>query len=175
MLDQADPSDLPDAPHRRYGTLAAAGAAGISISTMKNWLFREPQVILLLKQDRDAAGRGYPVLLSFRRVMQIALTAAISRFGMQPREAALAAMAFDVGDEEGGTIIRHPGALFASGRTYLVVGPDHSAANICADVINVGSKSSPYRLMGGHMEGAIVVNVDAVYRKVAAALSAEAV
>jgi len=58
-----------------FTTSDACAGAGIRQTTLKDWLDREPPVILLRKTDRAAAGLDDGHLLTLRRVFQIAMTA----------------------------------------------------------------------------------------------------
>lgn len=172
----------------RYTSAQVCAAVGISESTLKNWVSRKPQVVLMTSEERERAGRGVPLLFSFQRVMQIAITAELVALGLQPRPAALAAAAFtdtDTGADDGGWVydapsapLRQPGQLFPVGITYLVVpnAADDDAIN--ADVKNVMPDTTVYDLLRGERIGrpgavsAILLDVNAVHDRIRGVLGA---
>ncbi len=124
---------MPDpADHVPYYTSAeTASAAGVSVDTLKNWVSRKPQVILMTQEEREEVGRGRPILFSIQRVIQVAITARVVSMGWQPRDATMLAKDFtDGGHDESrtpdGRVVRparDPGQLYPDGTTLLVAYP----------------------------------------------------
>lgn len=187
----------PDAPQFFSGD--ACKAAGIDGATLKNWIVRDPPVILTTDEDRAAfaaayaqdehaigpegpshermaTGSGRSHLFTWRRVMQIALTAELVRLGLPPRKAGIVAAGFtDVGDGAGqwgdGPVKfdRLPGEMYPSGLTVLVTSPDTDTGR----VVNVGGKSSLAEVFfhGTRRAAAVaLVNVNEINDRVANAL-----
>jgi hypothetical protein len=117
VLMSLDPADHTP----RFASAQVCEAAGISHDTLKNWVSRKPQVVLMTNEEREQVGKGHPLLFSFNRAMQVALTAKIAAMGPTPREAALIAAGFtDISDGPlGNTPSRDPGELFGAGLTVL--------------------------------------------------------
>ncbi|MBI0432812.1 hypothetical protein [Roseomonas sp. KE0001] len=116
----------------RYTSAQVCAAAGISGDTLKNWVSRQPQVVLLNQGERDQIASGGGLLFSFVRTLQIALTNQIARTGLRPREAALIAAAFtDFGEGPlPDTPAREPGKLFEEGLTVLAWYPGEAAGRV---------------------------------------------
>jgi hypothetical protein len=164
-----------DAP--QFSSAEACSAAGIDIDTFKNWILRDSSPILLKESERR--GGSARLTLSYRRVLQIALTAELVRLSIPPKRAAAWALGFtDVGDTYGGSpdeiaegaaSARLPGALYPEGLTLLVAHP-YEEASRC---INVGRRAEITDILFGFGRGnasAVLVNVNAVDRRVRAAL-----
>lgn len=155
----------------RYTSAEACAAAGITLDTLKNWVSRQPQVILLTRGERDAVEAGGGLLFSFQRIMQIALTAKIARTGLKPREAAMIAAGFtDVGDGPLNEIPqRDPCRLFDEGLTVLAWYP----GEIAGRVMNLRPEQTRlFELFWfeGTREEASAVIVNRVYDRVRASL-----
>src|SRR5690242_18694232 len=113
-----------------------ARAAGIEPTVLQNWLNRG--VILMSAGDREAAGAGRVRLFSFRRALQVAIAAELTRLGVPVSDAARHALEFtDIGGTAGGfrkdredepdPPSRPPGELFPEGKTFLIVYPGDRA------------------------------------------------
>jgi hypothetical protein len=171
----------------RYTSAQACEAAGISTVTLKNWIGRHAPAILLTKAERENVGKGRPLLLSFNRIMQIALVAELVGLGFQPRPAAMAAVAYtDLSSSEGASgwradedeglpehpalPARMPGQLFPSGLTYLVVPRGaNSETKVNGKCINVTTDMPAHELLDG-VFAAAVVDVSALHRRVRSVL-----
>lgn len=152
----------------RYISAEVCAAVGISESTLKNWVSRKPQVVLMTSEERERVGKGVPFLFSFQRVMQVALVAELVALGLEPRPSAMAAAGFtDVGDAG-----RDPGHLFPEGLTYLFAHKDNpdSLPGTC---INIKPQTSfvevRHRLYGA--VSFVAADVNAVHARVCAALA----
>lgn len=107
-----------DEPKYKIG--AVARAAGISVSTLKNWERKERQ---LIRREEGA-------LFTFRRALQVALTAALVHLRLSPDFAARTAFGFtDIGDGElpGLRSNRDPGEMFENGWTVICIYPGEHA------------------------------------------------
>ena len=182
-----------DAP--QFFTADACRAAGIDPATLKNWITRTPSAILLSQEDklkfqeagapietepreRMAAGSGRSHLFTFRRVMQIALTAELVALGFPPRKAGMVAVGFTdvghggagyVGDGEPIRIKRLPGELYPDGWTILVAESDRETGR----TVNVHHNTLLTELLftsARPPSTLVIVNVNAVDRRVRAAL-----
>jgi hypothetical protein len=168
-----------DIAARQFTSADACRAAGISMATFKNWASREPPAILLGPDERTDTGR---LLLSYRRIMQVAIVAEFVRVGVQPRKAGMWAAGFtDAGDGYGGFVggdleeaakkARQPGDLYDQGFTFLVAYPDEETAK----VKNVGSTTSMFDIFWtartGTQKVAIIVNLNLIDGQVRAALN----
>lgn len=92
---------------------------GVSPSTLKNWISRNPPIIVMQDSDREAHMAGRPLRFTLRRIVQIGITYELVRFGIDPRPAAMAARRFtDSGNKD-----RLPGFHFAKGETFLAQHP----------------------------------------------------
>lgn len=127
-----------DAP--QFFSADACKAAGIESATLKNWLLPDRHAILMSEEDRRAAGSGRPHLFTYRRVMQIALTAELVSLGFAPRRAGTMAAGFtDVGEGFSGWVgevypvpkLRGPGELFEDGFTFLIASPGEESSHVC--------------------------------------------
>ncbi len=163
----------------QFSSTDACLAAGISMDTLKNWASRDPPAILLSKAERTDTGR---LLLSYRRLLQIAIVAELVRVGILPRRAGMWAAGFtDVGDGYGGWSgeeiaeaakkARGPGDLYENGFTFLVAYPDEDTA----DVRNVSPTTSIFDIFWARrietQKVAIVVNLNTLDQQVRAALN----
>jgi hypothetical protein len=117
----------------RWTTGRAADAAGIPVSTASNWIspsrLKEGRRPVIEFGDHDAAPgeAGGMRLWSLRRVLQLAITAALVQQNIPPATAARLAFAFtDSGSAYSGPRKRLPGTLFptSEGLTLLVVDGD---------------------------------------------------
>lgn len=181
--------DDPDAPQFFSGD--ACKAAGIDNATLKNWITRSPPAILVSDEDRAAfadigvtgpsferlaMGAGRSHLFTYRRVMQLALTAELVRLGFPPRKAGMVAAGFtDVGDTASGwgnepiMIERLPGELYQDGLTILIAEPDRETGHTMkvdfktplTDVLFSGAR---------RITTAVVVNVGDINDRVLASL-----
>jgi hypothetical protein len=102
----------------RFFTSDACRAAGIDGSTLKNWISREPPALLLADTDSASHVSGRPHLLTFWRVLRIAIMADLVRLAWGPGMAAIAAAGFTDSGSRG----RRRGELFPTGTT-LLIGP----------------------------------------------------
>jgi hypothetical protein len=170
----------PSAP-TRFTSAQVCEAAGISASTLKNWVSREPQVVLLREEDREneRGGKGIPLTFSFNRVMQVALTAELVRFGWQPRAATLAAVAFtDLGDAAHGwaadgppVLGRLPGQLYATGTTVLIATPGDDDEGPRGECLQMDADTPWSRIFrpshaSGQHTAVTVVDVSALWSRV---------
>lgn len=137
-------------------------AASVDIATLKNWISRSDSVILMDDEDRasflatipeseerrstielrsyerKASGSGRPHLFTFRRLMQIALTAKLVAHGILPSRAGSIAAGFtDLGesaelwrDNQRSAAPRLPGQLYKDGMTILVYRPPHHVGKV---------------------------------------------
>lgn len=172
------PSPFRDTPvedfEPRYTTAQVSDATGIPQETIKNWLSRKPQVILMTTEERENVGRGRPYLFSFQRAVHLLLTAKLVQMGMQPRQAAMIASGFsDIGEgytpDADLSQVRMPGQLFQEGFTVLVT---HSGDEL-GHVVNMKPGSTlMYDLFyrRGRHEDAIVVLVNPLVDRLKAAL-----
>ncbi len=160
------------ADHVPYYTSAeTALAAGVSADTLKNWVSRKPQVILMTQEEREEVGRGRPILFSTQRVIQVAITARLVEMGWQPRAATMLAAGFtDVGHGESrtpdGRVVRparDPGQLFPDGATLLVARPGVSVPS-SNDVLHV-TPDSPWMAVLRD-EAAVVLNLNSLVQGV---------
>lgn len=119
-----------------------SSALGISLESLQNWIARNPPAISLGEHDRKGrAGRGH--LLSYQRVLQVALCSELMAFGMGPHRAGTIAATFtDLGGElnTDGTY-RAPGELFSAGQTVLCAYAGESQGA----VINMVDAATPMR------------------------------
>lgn len=155
----------------RYTSAEACAAAGITLDTLKNWVSRQPQVVMLTRGERDAVEAGGGLLFSFQRVMQIALTAKIARTGLKPREAAMIAAGFtDVGDGSlGDTPQRDPCRLFDEGLTVLAWYPGEPTGRVM-NLHPTKTRLHDLFWFDGSREEASAVIVNRVYDRVRASL-----
>jgi len=148
-------------------------AVGISAQTLTNWISRDPPAVFLTDEDRKGkAGRGH--LLTFQRVMQVALTAELMKFGMGPRRAGTLAATFtdtDAGYYAAGAR-REPGELFTTGLTVLVAYEGEEWATIlnAADDTPLRNIFHPVESATKTARAAAVVWVNLIYAQVRAAL-----
>lgn len=97
----------------------ACEAARIDAATLKNWISRKPSAVFLADDERVQAGERSFFRFSYRRVMQLAITAELVAVHISPREAAWMAAAFtDTDDNVDG---RRLGELYQENFTVLVV------------------------------------------------------
>ncbi len=167
--------DNPDLP--QFLAADACRAAGINAATFKNWTNRSFGVIELTDFDRPAQAAGQPHLLSFRRVMQIVLTAKLVQLGVKLSKAAGCVLDWtDVGDavgyyaDEPMPPLRFPCQHYASGETYLVVRADEDRGKI----VNIKTSADIPRLFSNGDQpiaaAVVVVNIAKVELDVRAAL-----
>lgn len=152
-----------------YAIEQIARASGVPVATARTWQHRG---VVLAGEGR---GFGNVVLFSLNRAVQFALTAELSRFGIQPRRAGMVAASFTdlaepayMPDADGE--VRMPGELFTKGRTVLIVHEGHDVGR----VVRV-SRDTPAELLfnapgAGPCIVACMVDVNAVVRRVRAAL-----
>lgn len=168
--------DNPDAAQFLAGD--ACKAAGIDNATLKNWIHPDRRAILMSEDDRRAMGSGRAHLFTFRRVMQIALTAELVQLGFPPRKAGIMAAGFtDVGDgvaafgdEIPPPTERLPGELYRDGYTMLVAFPDEDRGHIRKVVPKTTALELMFKQGAGQRSTAVLVNVSFVDRRVKAAL-----
>jgi hypothetical protein len=164
-----------------YPSAQAVAAAGIEMATLKNWLSREPAVLLLHKSERVGTGASTRFQFSFRRIMQIAIIAELVRLGFAPRHAGTLAASFtDIGEAYGGwseedirqaqAAARAPGMLFKKGLTVLVANAD--TKEYFAELVNVTSSTSAFKLMTQFGKAAAIININEIDTQVRAALGA---
>jgi hypothetical protein len=104
-------------------------AAMIDAATLKNWSSRKPPAVFVARNERVKVGDRSFFKFSFRRVMQLAITAELVQFNIPPREAAW--MAAEFSDSENSTSPRGAGELFAKNYTLLfVVGTEAALINV---------------------------------------------
>jgi hypothetical protein len=168
---------------KRYTSAQACAAAGITTSTLLNWVSRKPPVILLTAKDREISGKGRPLLFSFHRVMQIALTAEMVDYGFSPRQAA--GMVFPFTDrtsayepgasgwsekphEEIAKRLRMPGKLFPIGQTVLVISKESAVGT----VVNVRDDTVFKDVLPPDGKGVLLIPIDLIYWRVRDALDA---
>lgn len=156
-----DDVDLP-----QFGSADALRAAGIDSSTLKNWISRGDGTLIGLDRkigERKANGPGNSHKMSFRRIMQIALTARLVVLGIKPNIAAYWALCFtDIGDER-----RSPCHHFPKGQTWLVSNwreADARVVNILDTTPATEIFSAPYRSIPCDI--AAVVNITEVETQV---------
>jgi hypothetical protein len=164
----ADPADYVD----RFTSAEVCAAANITPATLKNWVSRRPAAVLLTKDDQAASAKGSPIQYSFRRVMQVAITAELVRLGWQPRPAAMVAITFTdlswggsawIGDEpQHDPDARNPGQLFSTGRTFLVADEVPSDSLPGGKCIRVDDTTPLMSVVGTH-HAAAVVDVSALW------------
>ncbi|OUJ02739.1 hypothetical protein HK15_04470 [Acetobacter orientalis] len=112
----------------RFTTKQASEATGVNWETMRGWIKRK---IILAEPDDDVRAvkaQGSPYLLSFARVMQIAITAHLEKLGIPPSLGGRLALKFtDIGEavswwgDDMPPINRRPGQLYSEGYTILAV------------------------------------------------------
>lgn len=176
-----DPADY----EARNTTADAAYGASISVDTLKNWVSRDPPMVLI---SREKTGKGNPILYSFARVVQIAIVAELISHGVRHRRAAMAAAVFtdtSAGGTAGGWVgeamdfskARLPVQLFPEGLTYLVVPPGTDDDSSNAEVVNVTPATPATRFLhGGRLSGlgvssAVIVEVNSIVERVRARLA----
>jgi hypothetical protein len=174
-----DPDAVP-----KYLSQPASKAAGISISTLSNWVFRSPPAVPL---GRDAEGqkrgKGNALLFSFNRVLQIALTAELVDYGFSPRQAAGMVFPFTDGTsayepgasgwseepyEEVAKRLRMPGKLFPVGQTVLVISKESAVGT----VVNVRDDTVFKDVLPPDGKGVLLIPIDPIYWRVRDALDA---
>jgi hypothetical protein len=136
-------------------------ATGLPPRVLSDWLDRG--VIVLGRDDVDAAGSGSPRQFSRRRVNQIALTVELSRAGLPASLAAQAAAAFTDAPSPG----RAAGDLFANGETLLIHGAAGSRVIAAHTRDDFAAAATDFSSNPG---GMVVINVGAVLGRVDAAL-----
>src|SRR5918995_2160011 len=156
-----------------FSSAEACGAAGIDAKTLKNWVSRQPQVVLLSDDERRKAGERKRFLFSFNRIVQIALTAELVGLGVQPRRGAVLAAAFT--DYSAGSIPhleleREAGELFVGARTYLVAPSGADFAKIIPVTAEMTAVEFLHPDYGAPSLSTIVVGVGAVHGRVARSL-----
>ena len=110
-------------------------AAGIDSETFRNWTSRR-QIVAFGRSDRPAGGQGQRHLLTLRRLIYLAVIAALVRVGLPVAKAAQAALQFTDGSPNGGGWAgegeagRLPGEHFPEGDTLLVIRPDEEFAKV---------------------------------------------
>jgi hypothetical protein len=161
MANETD-QDIP-----RFLSEDVCRAAQIDAVTLRNWISRDPPAITLREHDRKALRSGKPHLFTYRRVLQVALTADLVRLGFAPRKAGMMAAGFtEVGDvtiPKGGAdreeAERLPGELYPDGLTFLIAYPEDDVSYIQ----RVGPKTSLLEVLHLSGEGlrasAAIVNV----------------
>ena len=166
-MEYIEDIDLPQFP-----SSAACAAARIDLATLKNWAVRKPSAILLTEAERGGPGRARRFAFSFRRVMQIAITADLVKLGFAPRRAVVVAAGFtEVGDSPAGwndEVImqaRRPGQLYPDGFTILIAHPESELA----EVVNVRRNTTFADVLTTHArpeEAVALVNINSVDRRV---------
>jgi hypothetical protein len=157
-----------DAP--QFTASAVCVAAKIPMTTLKSWA--GPRAAIPI----TSAARGR-LTFSFRRVMQIAITADLVKLGFAARRAATLATGFtDVGDGAAGwndeVLIRarRPGHLYPEGLTVLIANP----ASERAEVINISRNTSFMDALAAQpapVESVAFINVNVVDRRVRESLA----
>ncbi|AWV23936.1 Hypothetical protein HVPorG_04999 [Roseomonas mucosa] len=174
--------DIPGTPEvadyePRYTTAQVSKATGIPQDTIKSWLSRKPQVILMTKEERENVGKGKPYLFSFSRTVHLLLTAKLVQMGLQPRQAAMGAAGFtDLGQgytpDSDISKVRMPGQLYRDGYTVLVL---HSGEEI-GRVIQMDPRTTKlFDLFvdRGRHEDAIAILVNPLIERLRGALADE--
>ena len=118
------PGPLDDLDTPRWLSADLCAAAGIDLTTFKNWSRSEPPVVMMGERDRAAGGSGHRHLFTLRRVLQVAITAEFVEQGLPPRLAGMAAFACtDTADGPLPGLIpeRQPGDLFPTGWTVVLL------------------------------------------------------
>ncbi len=176
--------DHPDAP--QFLSADVLKAADIDMPTFKNWVSRKPSPILLSDSDRSSitgiegpsyervAGEESRVhLFTYRRLMQFALTAVLTRLAIPVRKAGMAAAAFtDKGQTVSGwgdggfPIDRLACQFYREGKTLLVISTDHEFGK----VINLKPNDPADSIFERRGLGVVAINVNEVDRRVKAAL-----
>ncbi len=153
-----------DLDSHRFNSTQACLGAGIEMATLKNWISRDPPAILIGPEDKKAFGTREFFRFSFRRVMQIALTAELVGYGFSPRHAGtLAAGYTDVGDsvtvwgDEPVPEARGPGEQYPTGYTVLIAHRDDETSEITN--VQIGAAWDPFQSQHGLRAGAVVLNV----------------
>jgi hypothetical protein len=145
----------------------ACAAAGVDLTTFKNWASRKPGVPFLDKLEKKKVGTRWFFNLSIRRVMQLAIAAALTRHGFTPSDGAKFAAYFtDAGD-----LKRLPGHLFDRDYTVLAV---RSEPEPTCEVINVSGKAWWPLLVAPGAVGTIV-NLNEIERRVRAEIGVSAI
>lgn len=141
----------------------ACYAAEIDGATLRNWVSREPNTILLDKNERLPGDRP-TFALQLATVYQIAIVAALVQLGIGPRLASQWAWAFTEVDAKD----RDACALFEDGFTYLA-GDTKMEEPL---ILNVTEKMSAYHLLAMTDAGSpvILLNLNGVIERVNRAL-----
>lgn len=134
----------------RFTTKEASEATGVNWETLRGWIKRK--IILAEEEDdtRSVKAQGSPYLLSFTRVMQIAITARLDDVGIPPSRGGHIALAFtDLGKGASGWVgdsdsfdwskARRPGHLYSKGLTVLTAYADEKLGY----VFNVDGQNDP--------------------------------
>jgi hypothetical protein len=155
-----------------FQTDEVAAAAGIAAETLKGWIKND--LLALIRGDDESLnpGKGRARKFTLRRAIQIALTAEISRRGVQVTDASRAAAVFtDVGETGSGwtgepdRLVRAPGELFRGDLTILrVLFPE--GGEIESDVIKLSKLKTPFYLHSKVSASAILIDVNEVVRRV---------
>lgn len=152
----------------RYRVTDIVNACGLSGNTLRSWLGQGH--IRLERQDELPGKEGWRKL-TFRRALQIALTAALVEYRIPAQRAARLAFGFtDVADpslEDG----RAPGELMRAGRTFMLIRQDADFPWIVSDTTNIFSRVTGAGF--GAPTSLLVVDVTKIWHALAAALDQE--
>jgi hypothetical protein len=185
---------IPDFDVPQFFTGQMCGGAGIGHQTLKNWITRDPPALLISAADRAlfaaqgiriatephdrlSTQTGRPHLFTFRRVLQAAIVAELSRLGVVPRQAGMLSLAFtDVGDVaavfQGEPLpdVRQPGELYPTGETFLVARAGESIASVVNIDVNKASAATVFGLLGAGDPASMIVNLNVIDARVRASL-----
>jgi hypothetical protein len=154
---------MPDFWKPAINSADACKAAGIEMSTLKNWVSRNPPVLLLSAKERVAIGDRSEFKFSLARVLQLAITAALVEIGLSPRHAGSMAVAFT--DIEEGALPGRPRRkmceLFPRGRTVLV-----GDGTLAAEIINADTETQLLTFTIARGGAAIVLDLNALVKRV---------
>jgi hypothetical protein len=148
-----------------------ADAADVDGPLLRSWVSRGYITLQKDKGDREGKGAGRYRQFSINRALQVAVAARLVKFGLQPRHAATAALAFtDSGSP--GNPIRMPGMLFPGARFTALLVPDADSGK-SATVLRVDERSHLYTTVPEE-EPVLVVPLDPIWHRVVERLGAGA-
>lgn len=116
----------------RYTAAQVCAVTGVSPELLKSWVSRKPIIVHVSDDDREKQVKGSPIMYTFTRVMQIAITKKLVDSGLSARRAAVIAAGFtDTGRAPPPAHVmqdalyakakyRLPGELFRKGWTVLI-------------------------------------------------------
>lgn len=153
---------------------SAAEAAGVEARLAQAWL--ERGVIALGDGDIPSPGQGHPARLGLQRTLQIAICGELVKSGTMAGRAAKIAARF--ADHQGGVaidqsrLVRPAATLYPDGGTYIVVAPNRPPEVVGAPANASYAEVARAAYWADPPPGTIVVLIDPIFHRTAAAFAA---